>query len=99
MATKTYPFDPSELLDDRETQAIYLAEVVRAAQEDGNPALITSALGDIARSRGMTAIAEKAGVSRAALYKALRDDGDPRLSTLMGVLRALGVEITVKAAA
>lgn len=99
MTTKTSPFDPSALLDDQETQALYLAEVIRAAQEDGNPSLITSALGDIARARGMTEIAEKAGVSRAALYKALSEDGDPRLSTLLGVLRALGVEVTVKTAA
>ena len=81
MATKTYPFDASALLDDRETQALYLAEVIRAAQEDGNPALITTALGDIARARGMSEVAEQAGVSRSALYKALREDGDPRLST------------------
>ena len=97
MAPKTYPFDASALLDDRETQALYLAEVIRAAQEDGNPALITTALGDIARARGMSEVAEQAGVSRSALYKALREDGDPRLSTLLGVMRALGVELSVKA--
>ena len=81
MATKTNPFDASALLDDRETQALYLVEVIRAAQEDGNPALIPTALGDIARARGMSEVAEQAGVSRSALYKALREDGDPRLST------------------
>ena len=96
MTTKTYPFDPSEILDSPETQALYLAEVIRGAQEDGNPALITGALGDIARARGMSEVAALAGVSRSALYKALREDGDPRLSTLLGVMRALGVELSVK---
>lgn len=95
MAIKTYPFDASALLDDHETQALYLAEVIRSAQEDNDPSLITSALGDIARARGMTEIAEKAGVSRAALYKALREGGDPRLSTLLGVMKALGVHLSV----
>ena len=47
----------------------------------------------------MAAIAEEAGVTRAALYKALRDGGDPRLSTLMGLLRALGLRLTVEPAA
>ena len=97
MAPKTYPFDASALLDDHATQALYLAEVIRAAQEDGNPALITTALGDIARARGMSNVAEQAGVSRSALYKALREDDDPRLSTFHGVMRALGVELSVKA--
>ena len=98
MAIKTHPFDPSEFLGDPASEAAYLAEMIRGAQEDGNPAMITTALGDIARSRGMTEVAEKAGVSRAALYKALRDDGDPRLSTLMGVFRALGLKLSAEAA-
>ena len=99
MAVGTRPFDASEFLDTPEAQTAYLAEMIAAAQEDRNPSLITKALGDIARARGMSAIARDAGVTRAALYKALSEDGDPRLSTLLGVLRALGIELAAKSAA
>jgi probable addiction module antidote protein len=81
VAPKTSPFGASDLLDDRETRALHLAEVTLAAHEDGNPALTPTALDDIARTRGMSEVAEQAGVSRSAPYKALREDGDPRLST------------------
>ena len=57
------------------------------------------ALGIVARARGMTSIARDAGVTREALYKALSENGDPKLSTLMGVVRALGVTLTAKPAA
>ena len=58
--------------------------------EDGDPRIIASALGDIARARGMSKIARDAGVTRANLYRALSEGGDPRLSTLLGVAKALG---------
>lgn len=51
----------------------------------------------IARARGMTEVARGAGVTREALYKALSENGDPRLSTLLGVLKSLGVKLTVAA--
>jgi probable addiction module antidote protein len=53
----------------------------------------------VARARGMSAVAKEAGVTREALYKALGENGDPRLSTLLGVTRALGIQlgaVTVK---
>ena len=50
-----------------------------------------------ATTRGMTEVARAAGVTRDALYKALSKDGDPRLSTLLGVTKALGLEIDVAA--
>ena len=58
----------------------------------------THALGVGARARGMTGIAKEAGVTREALYKALSGDGDPKLTTLLGVLRALDMKITTKPA-
>ena len=89
MAIKTTKWDTSEFLDSEEKIFAY----IEAAFEDGDPDLIRTALGNVARARGMTAIAREAGVSRETLYKALSEDGDPRMSTLMGVMRALGVKL------
>lgn len=94
MALKTIVWDAAEYLDTPEAIAAYL----EAAFEDGDPALIATALGDVARARGMTELARLAGVTREALYKALSPTGDPRLSTLMGVMKALGLKITPRAA-
>lgn len=89
MALKTTKFDILEHLKTPEDFAAYLD----AAMEDGDPAFIAAALGDIARAQGMTKVARSAGVTREALYKALSKDGDPKLSTLVGVARALGVRL------
>lgn len=94
MALKTTPWDPSEYLGTPESIAAYL----EAAFEDGDPSLIAAALGDIARSVGMTQLAGQAGVTREALYKALSPTGDPRLSTFLGVMKALGIKLTPRAA-
>ena len=91
---KTIPFDGSELFDTVESQTELLSE----ALESGHAGYITQAFGVVARARGMTAIAKEAGVTREALYKALSDDGDPKLSTLLGVARALGVKLSAEAA-
>src|ERR1700733_7581435 len=94
MALKTTVWDASEYLDGPESIAAYLEAVF----EDGDPALIAAAVGDIARAMGMTQLAEKAGVTREALYKALSPTGDPRLSTFLGVMKALGIKLTPHAA-
>ncbi|WP_027059351.1 addiction module antidote protein [Mesorhizobium loti] len=94
MAIETVPFDPAEHLGSAEGQAELLAD----AFATGDPSYIANALGIVARARGMTAVAKEAGVTREALYKALRPDGDPRLSTLLGVTKALGVKITTEPA-
>ncbi len=94
MALKTSQWDPSEYLNSPKAIAAYL----EAAFEDGDPALITAALGDIARAVGMTQLANQAGVTREALYKALSAKGDPRLSTLLGVMKALVLKLKPRAA-
>jgi probable addiction module antidote protein len=94
MTLKTTLFDPTQYLDSPESIAAYL----EAAFEDGDPTLIATALGDIARAIGMTQLASQAGVTREALYKALSPTGDPRLSTLLGVIKALGLKLTPRAA-
>lgn len=73
-------------------------KLIQNAFESGDPRHIAHALGIIARARGMTEVSRSAGVSRRALYKALSKDGDPRLSTLTGVLSALGVKISISIA-
>jgi probable addiction module antidote protein len=95
MPLETTPWDPAEHLATPEAQIAYLEAVL----EDGDPKVIASALGAIARARGMSKVAREAGVTRPALYKALSEDGDPRLSTLLGVVKALGLKLTFERAA
>lgn len=87
-------FDPSRYLDDDEA----IADYIRLAIEGGDPGLLAAALGDVARARGMTQIAQATGLTREALYKALRPDAQPRFDTIQKVCRALGVKLTVTAA-
>lgn len=92
MATKTKPWDASEHLDSEEMIFAYM----NAAIEDGEPSLVAAALGDIARARGMTHIAKIAGMSRESLYKALSAEGNPEFATIMKVMRALGLHMTIE---
>jgi len=87
--TKTRPWDAAEHLKTEDDMATYL----EAALEDGDPALIAAALGDIARAKGMSHIARETGLGRESLYKALSPDGNPELSTVLKVVRALGLRL------
>ncbi len=91
---KTRPWDVVEHLKTDEDMATYLEAVL----EDGDPALVSAALGDIARARGMTEIAREAGLGRESLYKALSPEGNPEFATVMKVVRALGLKLHVEAA-
>ena len=91
MALETFPFDPAEHLGSEDAQAELLAD----AFATGDTGYIANALGVVARARGMSVVAKDAGVSREALYRSLSELGDPKLSTLLGVARALGFQITV----
>ena len=94
MSLKTTPFDPADFLDTVESQIELLADAV----ETGDGKYIATALGAIARARGMAKVAEEAGVTRQALYRSLSAAGDPRLTTLLGVAKSLGLKLTFKAA-
>ena len=87
--TKTSPWDASAHLETDEDMAAYL----EAALEDGDPALVTAALGDIARAKGMTQIARDSGLGRESLYKALSPDGNPEFATVLKVVQALGLKL------
>ncbi len=92
MATKTIPFDAAEHLRSPRSQA----ELLSDALETGDAGYVANALGVIARARGMTDVARDAGVTREALYKALSQDGDPKLTTLLGVIKSLGFKLSAQ---
>lgn len=92
MATiQTYPWDPAEHLETKEDIAAYL----EATLEDGDPNLFVVALGDIARSKGMTTIARETGLGRESLYKALSIEDNPEFATVLKVIQSLGLRIQV----
>jgi probable addiction module antidote protein len=80
---QTYPWDAAEHLETKEDIAAYL----EAALEDGDPSLVIAALGDIARSKGMTHIARETGLGCESLYKALLIEGNPEFATVLRILR------------
>ncbi|MBP9654230.1 MAG: putative addiction module antidote protein [Rhodocyclaceae bacterium] len=85
-------FDAARYLDSEEAIAAYLTDIL----EPNDPALLAAALGDIARARGMSEIAKASGISREALYKALRADTQPRFDTISRVCAALGVKLVAQ---
>lgn len=93
MPIKTKPWDAADHLNTRAEIAAYLDAVL----EDGDPDLLKAALGDIARSKGMSTIAKATGMGRANLYKALSPEGNPEFSTIVKVIKALGLRLSVAA--
>jgi probable addiction module antidote protein len=89
---KTEAFDAARYLTSAEAQA----ELPNDALASGNAAYVANAFGVIARARGMTDVAREAGVTREGLYKALSAEVDPRLTTVLGVARALGVTLSAR---
>ncbi|MBX7251758.1 MAG: putative addiction module antidote protein [Candidatus Promineofilum sp.] len=88
---ETQPWDVVDHLKSEEDMIAYLD----AALEDGDPALIVAALGDIARAKGMTQVAREAGLGRESLYKALSPSGNPEFASVLKVLSALGLRFQV----
>src|SRR5712691_12517557 len=89
--TKTIPWDATEYLKTDADIANYLEAVF----EDGDPALVAAALGDVVRAKGMSQIAQTAGLGRESLYKALSPEGNPEFATVLKVMRALGLKLKV----
>ncbi|PWW46778.1 addiction module antidote protein [Melaminivora alkalimesophila] len=88
---KTRPFDMANYLRDEEEVAEYLRQVL----EDGDPAELAAALGDVARARGMTQLARDTGLSRESLYKSLSGERAPSSDTLFKVIRAMGFKLSL----
>ena len=94
MKLETSAWDASEYLESEEDIAAYLTAIM----EEGDPALLQAALGDIAKARGMTEIAREANVGRESLYKSLYETGNPSFRTIAKVAASLGLEIAFKPA-
>lgn len=91
MALDSEPFDAAEFLTNEATISAYLTE----ALDSGDPREFAQALGDVARARGgMTQLAKETGIASEALHRALGQDGDPELGTILKVMRALKVTLT-----
>lgn len=86
-------WDTAEVLKTKERVVAYLDAVL----EDGDPEMLKLALGNIARSKGMTEIAKETGFRRTSLYRALSSEGNPEFATVAGVIRALGLRLSVTA--
>lgn len=82
------PFNAHDAVQDPAVQI----ELLNMAWEDGDSAALTHALSLIAKAHGMTETAQSAGLSRQAIYKTLSDKGNPSLSSLLGIMKALGVK-------
>ena len=87
-------WDPADFLDDEEAVRLYLEAC--AAEDPGDGSLIRAALGDVARARGMSALARSTGLSREGLYKALSPGGNPTFATVLRVAKALGLRISFR---
>lgn len=87
-------FDPSAFLNNETV----IAEYLTAALEDPNPDVFLSAVGHVAKARGMSTIADEAGLGRESLYKALTPGAKPRYDTVLKVLHSLGVKLSISAA-
>ena len=92
MSGETYTsWDSAEFLDDDEARIEYL----KAALAENDPEFFAKAVGNVARAMGMTTVARGAQMGRPGLYKSLSGERDPRLGTVMRVLDALGIRLTV----
>lgn len=92
----TRPYDAASYLKTDADCALYLQAVIDEA--DGDPAMVVTALGEIARARGMMQLARETGLTREGLYKTLSAGANPSFATVMKVCRALGVKLHAKVA-
>jgi probable addiction module antidote protein len=94
VAEKLTKYDPAEDLASDEAIAAFMAE----AFQTNDVAYISHALGVVARAKGMAQIAGQTGLSREQLYRSFSEKGNPTLKTTLAVMKALGIELTAKAA-
>lgn len=86
-------FDVIDFLDSDEA----LVEYLNAALAENDPKYFAKALGNVARAKGMSSISEVSGVGRQSLYRALSEEGNPRIDTLFKILEALNVRLAITA--
>jgi len=93
MAEKFSRWDAADDLKTDEDMSLYFEACFE--EDPGDGSLIRAALGDIARARGMTQLAHDTGLTREGLYKALSAEGNPEFTTVMKVIKALGLRLHV----
>ncbi|WP_343742705.1 addiction module antidote protein [Herbaspirillum huttiense] len=86
-------FDPANYLDSKETMAAYL----QTALEENDPDFLMAALNDVIRAQGVAEVAGKAGLGRESLYKTLKPGAEPRLGTVLRLLGALDLRLSIAA--
>jgi len=91
MTLKLRNWDVTQYLKTEEDMALYFAACMEEAPDDAS--FIAHALGDIARARGMTQLAQDTGLGRESLYKALSGEGNPSFDTILKVIKALGLKL------
>ena len=91
MTEKFSRYDTADYLKTEEDMALYLDACIE--EDPGDGSLIRTALGSIARAKGMSQLARDTGISREGLYRALSAEGNPEFSTVMKVIRALGIKL------
>jgi len=82
-------FDVANYLDSKEVIAEYLTQVLK----DGDLDELLSAIGDVARAKGMTQIAKETGLGRESLYKSFTNGSKPKFDTVVKVLDSLGIKL------
>ena len=85
------------LKDDPEFAAVYLAATLDESDQLGGQYALLAALRQIAQAQGMASVAERAGIPRESLYRALSPLGNPTLKTLLALLHATGLRLGVRA--
>ncbi len=95
MAEKFTKYDPASVLETDEDIVLFMAD----ALETGDSGYIAKALAIVARAKGMAQIAEETGLSREQLHRSFSARGNPTLKNTLAVMKALGVQLTVKHAA
>ena len=90
MTIKTTPFNVEDYLETQED----IIEFIKEMAENGTPKEFISSLGTVAKSKGMTKIAQETGLARQQLYKTLSEQGNPTIDTLFKVLKALNIKMT-----
>ena len=92
---KAVKYNTSDYLNSPEEVAVYIEAVL----EEDDPALLLMALRNVAESQGgMAMMAKQSGLSRESLYRTLSKNGNPKISTLMSIMKALGLHLSVKTA-
>jgi len=93
-SVKTTVWDPAEYLETEEQAIAYLDDIFKS----GDPSLIVAAIGDVARARGMSKIADDTKRGRESLYKSLSQGGNPSFETIMKVLSSMGFGLRLASA-